>query len=59
MPVSIIEISKQVDALKRKAADTDCKLPKEDSQRFRKEFLRLLEKLQDHVNHTRSKNGII
>jgi len=59
MPENIITISERLDRVKRKAADTDCKLPPEDSREFLEELTRLLEKIEDHVAHIRGKNGIV
>lgn len=59
MPDSIISISERVERLKKRAADTECRLPQEESKKFRAEYERLLDKLEDHVDHTRTKFGVV
>jgi len=56
---NVIQLSERLDQLKRRAADTDCRLPPDESQKFLGEYVRILEKLEDHVEHTRSKFEII
>jgi len=56
---NVIAMSERMDRLKRRAADTDCRLPPDESQKFLGEYDRLLAKLEDHVEHTRSKFEII
>ena len=56
---NVIQLSERLDQLKRRAADTDCRLPPDESRKFLEEYVRILEKLEDHVEHTRSKFEII
>ena len=58
MPESIITISERFDKVKRRAADTDCQLPQEESQKFRENLSWLLQKIEDSVEHERDKCGI-
>jgi len=58
-PENIISLSDRMERAKKRAADVECRLPQEESERFRKEYQRLLEKLEDHIDHTRTKFGIV
>jgi hypothetical protein len=57
-PENIISLSERLERAKKRAADIECRLPQEESKRFREEYERLLEKLEDHIDHTRTKFGV-